>query len=425
MIYHIVFNCVEPLIYNKDNDIYLNIYRCIEDDIDMNDILIDNPRDMEAKYIVSYEEINSDILEYIDFIPADNKCPNLEYYNKIIKHMCGYHRIIELAGYHKIEYQASNYPYFNNIQFSEGPKMFVRFGNVEITVLDNYLFHKDEMMKELENILENIDSDEYMFRGKKGSDWLSNSEDINYNLRKLITNAGFYLRDTNKASYPTAKSVLEEWCITYLEGILNSRALFNYVSAIPFFYKIQDYIYNIVKRRIYYYNYCETLDDFYNILGGRDIIFVTPHSDKIKELYDSGKIYNLYKDVEIPKYNLKLVNSHISTYPNKPHSSWLETFEVIKRDIDKTFANNRCNLFIASCGCYGIPICSYVFNKYKVDTMYIGHMIHGLFGVLDNSSMGFFGNVEKRIENWVKISVENYEGYKYYKNIDGGRYVLG
>ena len=57
--------------------------------------------------------------------------------------------------------------------------------------------------------------------------------------------------------------------------------------------------------------------------------------------------------------------------------------------------------------------------------MYIGHMIHGLFGVLDNSSMGFFSEIPKKLDNWTKISVENCEGLKYYKNIDGGRYVLG
>jgi hypothetical protein len=419
MIYHIVFNCIEPLIFTNNDDKYINIYRCIEDDIEMSDILTENV-DNENKYVVSYEEINNDILEYIDFIPDNNKTPNLEYYDKIIHHICGYHRIIELRGYSKIEYQYSNIPCFKKINFTGTPKMFVRFGNVEITVLDNYLFHKEELMTEMGNIISNINNDQYMFSGKKGSDWLSNSEDINYNLRKLITNAGFYVDSSLDYKY-----ILEEWCVNYLEGIVNSEALFNYVSAIPFFYKIQDYIYNIMKRRIYYYNYCEKLEDFYELFAGKNIIFVTPHSSKIQELYDSKKIFDLYEGVNIQEYNLTLIHSYISTFPNKPNSSWLETFNKIKANIDSKMLETKCSLFIASCGCYGIPLCNYVYKKYNIDTMYIGHMIHGLFGVLDNSSMNFFSDVKKKLDNWTKISVQNYEGFKYYKNIDGGRYVLG
>ena len=69
--------------------------------------------------------------------------------------------------------------------------LYGRYGIVELRVLENWLQDKEGLLVEYRKVVEQYSDEAYMYRGQASRHWLS-SDDKNYNLRALMTNAGFY-----------------------------------------------------------------------------------------------------------------------------------------------------------------------------------------------------------------------------------------
>lgn len=105
------------------------------------------------------------------------------------------------------------------------------------------------------------------------------------------------------------------------------------------------------------------------------------------------------------------------TYPgNELHDSWLDTFNVICRQID----DSEFDIALLGCGCYGLPLCDYIYTKMHKSAFYVGGVIQLLFGILGKR---WFSKEKERSffnEHWINVPAE-YRPVNYEK-IEGGCY---
>jgi hypothetical protein len=293
-------------------------------------------------------------------------------------------------------------------------KSVVRYGNVELRVIDSWLKDPGRLYDAARKMAKEINLNKYkLIDMQEGyTKWYS-ADDLQFNLQALMTNAGFYMpKDENLAGYEIGL-----WCENYYKELKKS-AVFIFPPAYPF------YFYSL-KSLIYTGNFTEDIsfpspENFYRLIAGKKILLVTPFSEEISNIYQSKKIFKLYKNIDIQNFIIETIQSPMSIYPNRNNESWSETFHEMKIKIDGYLQSGGYDIFMASSGCYGLPLCGYVREKYNIRTLYYGNHINTLFGILQKCSNDFYIN-ERINENWIKSQLG--EKYPTIKNVDNGRYT--
>lgn len=289
--------------------------------------------------------------------------------------------------------------------------LYGRYGIVEARVLDGWLRQGAELRR-ITATLEHVGHDaQRMYAPAARAHWLS-TEDIEFNVRMLMTNAGFYFGDKD------AYGSLELWAKKYYAALSASDRLFPAPGVYPNFFPVQEFLY---RENGALSAYCDfpTPEQFYRSLAGRRVLFVTPFAHLINELVKTGKIRSLYTDLEIPEFQIDTIPAYISTYPNRPHSCWNETYDVVWSQVKEALDAKPYDLFFASFGCYGLPLCHEV-NAYSGCTsVYYGNFLNALFGIAQASSADFMKG-RRRTENWAASDLSKYANVN---RIDGGRYV--
>jgi hypothetical protein len=289
------------------------------------------------------------------------------------------------------------------------PKLYVRYGNVELRAVNSFISDHNSILKEIETIRENQASEDFMYAPARVRHWLDFS-DTGFNLRKLMTNAGFYFSNSDP------NSTIEHWVGAYLKGLAKADYWLTH-DAYPFFFKTQGFLYQQNNRVVPYIQF-PPRKDFYKSISGRKILILTPFADQINALADSGRIFKLYNDFELDHFDILAIPADISTYPNRPHQSWSDTYEHLCRKIDSAFSTHSIDIFFASAGCYGIPVCSYVNDTFGCASIYYGHYINSLFGILTGPRQT--PPLTQNLENWMEGDLGSFTNFS---KIDGGRYI--
>lgn len=300
------------------------------------------------------------------------------------------------------------------ITYNPSFKNAVRYGNVELRVLESWLRDAESLYMTGIQLSKEMESGKFnLIEKKEGFDKWFSCDDLRYNLQAFMTNAGFYLPENqNHVAHE-----IGYWCNLYMDELKQS-AIFAFPPAYPFFLQTAKAL-SIAKKPPIDLNF-PSPSDFYKLLKNKNILFVTPFALKIENLFSTGKIFNLFKDIEIPKFEITTIESPVSTYPYRPHGSWSETYLYLTDKISKKLDNGDYDIFIASSGCYGLPLCGYVRKKYGINTLYYGNHINTLFGILQNCSQDFLSE-SRIIENWDTSDLG--ERYPNMKSIDNGRYI--
>ena len=289
--------------------------------------------------------------------------------------------------------------------------LYGRYGNVELRVLENWLQDKEGLLVEYRKVVEQYSDEAYMYRGQASRHWLS-SDDKNYNLRQLMTNAGFY------PALADGGEDLNCWAKEYLAALAASKGLFSYPMAYPNFYATQGHLHAKYGVIADYINFPDPAV-FYAMLAEHDVLFVTPFAAEVGETFDTGRLFQLYTDIVIPTFSLRTLQSHISTYPNRPHGSWRETYQHLVADIDAAFRERPFSLFFAASGCYGMPLCRYVYRRYGCASVYYGNHLNTLFGVRMACNDNFLTG-RRNLQYWARSGLSE---VKNMDRIDGGRYI--
>lgn len=303
----------------------------------------------------------------------------------------------------------------NNEKFSLNNKHIFRFGNVELRVLHCFLFYSfSELRHAFNKVFKNRENESYLYSTEsKRDNWLS-SDDIEFNIKRLITNAGFYLSDDIDESW----SCFIYFCNSYLDAICNSTHLLSQSEFYPYFFRSSNSIKNNFKKEIKIMQ-PPNHHEFYNEIDEKKVLFLTPFDNEVNDIYHSGNIYKLFKNLTPKKLHVHAIPSYISTYPNKPHNSFVDTANKMIKKIDEEFKKCNYDIFISSCGSYGSILSNHVRDNYNCSTLYQGNMSNTFFGIKQKTNYNYAkGN--KNLEFWMESSLSK---FKNMAKIDNGRYL--
>ncbi|MGD0191538.1 MAG: hypothetical protein ABSD74_12425 [Rhizomicrobium sp.] len=297
-------------------------------------------------------------------------------------------------------------PSFPEYDIAQHPAL-MRYGNVELRVIEDFLKAPDNLRAAVEKITTKWSSETEMYAPANTSGTLIH-DDPDWNLRRLMTNAGFYIGSEPDRAW----EILNEWATGYISAICNSNLSWQNTKSL-FFPKVQRALYQL-SGYVPAYVESPSVRKLYNSIAGKDVLFVSPLAHIVNEQASTGHIWKLYRNYEVPPFTVRAIPAWISTWPNRPHSDWSESFAVLRDSVRAAYRERPFDVFIASCGCYGLPISDFVRSEYGCPTIYLGHQSHKLFGILPVSTD------EINPEMWAKSDLGKYENMD---RIDKGRYV--
>lgn len=304
-----------------------------------------------------------------------------------------------------VELHVTNYSNLQN-------KLIVRPGTVELRACntDNY----DLMIGTLNTLSSNINNESYIINTSKKplDNWLSithNKHNYDSIISSLMTNAGFYISNTSNDSVENFLFFKKQ----YTEAIMNA----DYIMYWPF---LSCFSLNILnnKKKLKETKYIDLrpLNNLVEIFDNKSILFLTPFKTLIDIQYNSKKLYKLRKTDNLSNIKLDTIEAFVTTYPNRKHNNFIETYTYYTQEIDKMFSKNTYDIFTCSCGCYGLLLCDYVHKTYNITCVYIGNSINTFFGI----SFGPHENDEYYLKSDLNVRyrlMENIENNLYgYKN---------
>jgi hypothetical protein len=283
-----------------------------------------------------------------------------------------------------------------------------RYGNVELRVIENFLLDPDGLKQALQDVVEKCSDEAEMYELVKRSAKLEHDEP-DFNLRRLMTNAGFYVGSEPEFAW----EVLSDWAERYISALRNSTLAWHNSHAFHYL-RIQTALhekYGTVPQ----YVERPSRQQIYGGMAGKEILFVSPLSHIVNDQISSGRIGMLYKNHAVPEFSARAIPAWISTWPNRPHKDWSETFGRMCDAVEASHRERPFEVFIASCGCYGLPICDFARSRFGCSTVYVGHGAHTLFGLFPNEESD-----EINPEMWTRGDLGRYANMD---RIDGGRYI--
>lgn len=286
----------------------------------------------------------------------------------------------------------------------------LRFGNVELRVLQNYLNNREALRTACRALTAHLDDERTIYAPARATSYLT-ADDPDWNLRRLMTNAGFYMpRDPD-----LAWDALENWVRRYFHALEMGHLAWHNEHA-RYFLKVQCLM---ARRTGFVPQFVRPPDPFriYSQLSGKRVLFLSPLAHLAQEQASTGRLRRLYKSREVPSFSLASIPAYISTWPNRPHSGWTETFGHLCKALDAARQRKEFDVFIASCGSYGLPICAHVRERYGCAVLYLGNFAHALFGIHQKSTRT---TPDMNAEMWVNSDLGH---YPHMDRIDLGSYT--
>lgn len=370
--------------------------------------------DLLYLYNNNIKNINNDIKQQFMFNSSYdilyNTFQNLPYlkidFNEIIKlHIFLFHSFKKDKTQIKINIHKNTILNYNLCD----KKLIVRTGIIELQACN--LTNNELIKQSILSISSNINNEKYIYDilQYKSKCWISifhELEEYKKRIVKLMTNAGFYFSD----NFENALKSFIFFKNGYIESIKNSDFLikWNFLNC----YSL-NILNNIKKEKQITHIKSSNGTDLCILFDKKKILFLTPFKDLIDLQYNNGNIYKLRKNNNLTAIDLTTIEAFLTTYPNKKHNDFIETYNYYTNEIDKHFLTKEFDIFTCSCGCYGLLLCNYVYKKYNITSVYIGHDINHFFGIKTNRNSKIdllnFNNEDLFLESNLHIKYKNME----------------
>lgn len=314
----------------------------------------------------------------------------------------------------KVDWIYENFPLPD---FSEN-KLYLRYGNVELRVIESFIRERIKL-SDIEDIIQNQRDAVYVNKEKLEDNcrWLT-AVDTRFNLKALMHTAGFYYPDSSESAAEVGMKDLNLWISKYLTG-LASASLFSYPGCYPFFFNVWKYLKDQASFNGEHLNFPNP-GKFFEMLKGKRVLIVTPFKTLFDRMVSEYRLKNLYHDFVIDDINIITIEAPVSTYPNKPDTSWGASYKKLGSQVDQVFSNEKIDIFMASCGCYGLPLTTDVFNKYSCCSVYYGNYLNTLFGIRQKASKDFMAG---KLDESQRLDSDLSSRFEGMNKVDGGRYV--
>ncbi len=263
---------------------------------------------------------------------------------------------------------------------------------LELAALQAVLFEAGSLEEVMAAIRRHhLDPDWMGRRGEPGS---GSGGAVEETLRRLHTEAGFY------ASGHAPLETLQHWSQRVLQALLGGQVAGS--AASTGFYPVAQKLYGSTGR------VPELLQwppdpAIYRFLAGKEVVAATTLAAQVEEQHRSGRAFRLFSDLPIAPYGLRCVQAPLSRYPERPAGDFVASLEACLERIEGLHRERPFQVFVAACGCYGLPLCEAVQRLYGVTCLCSGETMHRYFGVEQAGQDEWRG--ETRIsENWLSVA---------------------
>ena len=286
----------------------------------------------------------------------------------------------------------------------------LRPGNVELAALQTVIQAPGDLEELLAEIRRRHHDRAWMETTR--DHWWFDPSDGSENLRRLHTNAGFYAN-----SHAPVES-LRRWSQGTLRALMGGPVLFGNSSITQMFWPIAQTLLEQTGTMPELVQWPGE-QAFYDAIADQEVLFVTPCARDVEMHHRSGKAFQLFKDIRIRPYGLRCLEAPVSVYPNRPGRGYEESLDQLLGQIERIYKQKPFSVFTAACGCYGLPLCEAVKQRYGVTCFYIGNLMHAYFGLMQRTTATW--RAGRRIEgNWHRSQA--LEGVPGLSRIDDGRY---
>lgn len=185
---------------------------------------------------------------------------------------------------------------------------------------------------------------------------------------QMLTNAGFY----------GDLEIYKIWKNDYIKALTNMDCHLDVVSC-PSFVVCGDVLtkLNIWKPTL---AYIERIDFWINLFEifkkfNKKICIVSYFANEMATQYKNIK--KIFTHTDLSGVHVRFVESWNTIKGNEPHKHWCDTLERLKKKID----NTDDDIYLVSCGCYGLPLCNYIKEHKNANSIYVGGLLQMLFGL--------------------------------------------
>jgi hypothetical protein len=296
------------------------------------------------------------------------------------------------------------------VEFREG-NLLIRAGRVELWALTSWLRDRERALASAGEVA--CRALEARSRSEPFADstywWprLDPTADIVY----LWTNAGWYAQPENAAA------VFEAWARRY-QAALEAGHLF--VECAEDLQRVATLLPGLRNKPLHDWDELE----FLKFLDGKRVVFASAFAGEIQSHFASGELAKLWADAGHPISldKLETVLAPMSVWPYMPDKDWLESFGKFEAACLDAIDRIEADVFLASCGAYGLPITHSMHCSRRLTAIYNGHATNCYFGIYTNDCRG--RDLHRYAPNsryWRRVDLG--ERFGELKAIDEGRYV--
>lgn len=230
--------------------------------------------------------------------------------------------------------------------------------------------------------------------GRPGTPADDGGDDVEEILRRMHTQAGFY------ASGHAPLESLQQWSQKVLQALLGGQVAGSAGST--GFFPLAQKLFESSGRVPELFQWPSDAA-IYRFLAGKEVVAVTTLAEEVEEQHRSGHAFELFTDLPIATYGLRVVQAPMSRYPQRPASEFSASLDECLERIETLHRERPFRVFVAACGAYGLPLCEAVQRLYGVSCLCSGDSMNHYFGVEEGVSGSW--RAQARIsENWRAVA---------------------
>ena len=140
----------------------------------------------------------------------------------------------------------------------------------------------------------------------------------------------------------------------------------------------------------------------YQLLAGQEVVLISPLAEVVEEQHRSGRAFELFLDLPIAPYGLRVLQPPDSHYPARPHQGFEASLAACLESVDALARQRPFTVFLSAAGIYDLPLCWSVLQRYGASCLAIGPGIHARFG-LDQACSRHWRSLQRRGDRWRRI----------------------
>lgn len=139
----------------------------------------------------------------------------------------------------------------------------------------------------------------------------------------------------------------------------------------------------------------------YSLMGGREVLYVGPHSEHVAEQHRSGRCFELFDDLAIEAFGLRVLTPPRSRHPHRPGLGFEQSLEGLLQEVEQLYRQRPFELLLADCGAYRLPLLWAARQRFGVRGLSSGLPLARLFGV-QTAAESPWRETQHRADRWVQ-----------------------